>query len=489
MKNKLYTLISKDIKLFEFIENYALFGYLFYEIEHQENFYLNHQLLQRLKKHQIDFSTFNFKVLDNLNQNSEEVVEIELHIQEKKKLLKKAKKLVVYGEGTAYAIVAFHEKTVKISSFENGIKKISIEDQLKISQKAFTSNFENAAIGMAIVSLDGKWENVNSAICTMLGYSKSELHQLTFQDITHPEDLNLDLLSLQKLIKGKVPHYHMEKRYIHKNGSIIYGILAVSMVKNQDKNPLYFISQIVNITKRKNADKKVKSLLETSKNQNERLKNFAHIVSHNLRSHSGNFSMLLDILEEENDEDQKTEITSHLKVVSNNLKETIFHLNEIVIMNNSIYDNLKPIHLLKEVNLILKDYNISAKKAAVNISVSISESIKVLAIKAYLNSILMNFISNGIKYSDPKKESFLRISAQKDKEFVIIEIIDNGLGIDLDKNGDKLFGMYKKFHENEDSKGLGLFIARNQIDALDGKVTVESSVGKGTTFKIYLKHE
>ena len=153
MKNKLYTLISKDIKLFEFIENYALFGYLFYKIEHQENFYLNHQLLQRLKKHQIDFSTFNFKVLDNLNQNSEEVVEIELHIQEKKKLLKKAKKLVVYGEGTAYAIVAFHEKTVKISSFENGIKKISIEDQLKISQKAFTSNFENAAIGMAIVSL------------------------------------------------------------------------------------------------------------------------------------------------------------------------------------------------------------------------------------------------------------------------------------------------------------------------------------------------
>ena len=131
--------------------------------------------------------------------------------------------------------------------------------------------------------------------------------------------------------------------------------------------------------------------------------------------------MLLDILEEENDEDQKTEITSHLKVVSNNLKETIFHLNEIVIMNNSIYDNLKPIHLLKEVNLILKDYNISAKKAAVNISVSISESIKVLAIKAYLNSILMNFISNGIKYSDPKKESFLRIMHKKTRNLLSLK--------------------------------------------------------------------
>jgi len=489
LKNKLHNLIGKHVELFNFIQQYSIFGYIFYEADQNQDFYTHPSLLQHLKKYNVSLANFSFKLETESSTTSKKKHKVKIIIDEETEFIKKAKKIEIVDGNSTYILLAFHKKSIKINSPNVSIKSFSIEEKLKISQKAFSSNFENAAIGMAIISLDGTWENVNSAISNMLGYTKKELSKLTFQDITHPEDLNIDLQFLEQLIAGEIPHYHLEKRYFHKSGSLVYGILAVSIVRDDNDAPLYFISQIVDITDRKNAEKEIKKLLKTSKDQNGRLRNFAHIVSHNLRSHSGNFSMLLDILDDETDENQRAEIISHLKVAANHLGETILHLNEIVTMNNTIHDNLIAINLLKEVNSIIKGIKLNDNQLSVKINVNIPPEIKVLAIKAYLNSILMNFITNGIKYSDPNKESFLNITASKNQEFVIIEITDNGLGIDLEKHGDKIFGMYKTFHKHEDAKGIGLFIAKNQIDALNGKVTVKSKVNKGTTFKIYLKHE
>ncbi|MGQ3130575.1 MAG: PAS domain S-box protein [Flavobacteriales bacterium] len=117
----------------------------------------------------------------------------------------------------------------------------------------FKNAFEHATIGMALVSTKGKWLKVNNRLCAMLGYSESEFLALTFQDITYPEDLDADLLLLQETLQNKRDNYSIEKRYFHKNGDIVWVLLGVSLIRDKNRRPLHFISQIVNISDIKQA--------------------------------------------------------------------------------------------------------------------------------------------------------------------------------------------------------------------------------------------
>ncbi|MEG4170469.1 MULTISPECIES: PAS domain S-box protein [unclassified Microcoleus] len=130
-----------------------------------------------------------------------------------------------------------------------------IEMALRNSEEQFRHAFEDASIGMAIVSLDGYWIKVNPALCQILGYSSEELLALTFQDITHPDDLDGDLSYAHQLLAGRISTYQLEKRYFHKEGHIIWIILNGSLVQDGQGNPLHFISQIQEITARKEAQK------------------------------------------------------------------------------------------------------------------------------------------------------------------------------------------------------------------------------------------
>jgi PAS domain S-box-containing protein len=125
------------------------------------------------------------------------------------------------------------------------------------SDSLFQNAFEFAAIGMAIVSPEGKWLRVNRSVCEITGYTESELLTRTFQDITHPDDLDLDLANVRKMLAGEIKTYQMEKRYFHKNGSIVWVLLSVSLVHNKSGAPLFFISQIQDITRRKQRDQQL----------------------------------------------------------------------------------------------------------------------------------------------------------------------------------------------------------------------------------------
>lgn len=128
------------------------------------------------------------------------------------------------------------------------------EEALRESEERFSCAFQYAAIGMALVSPDGKWLKVNRSLSVLLGYSENELMTKTFQDITHPEDLGTDLNYVHQMLAGEIRTYNMEKRYIHKSGAIIWVRLSVSLVRDQKRDPLYFVSQIENITERKQAE-------------------------------------------------------------------------------------------------------------------------------------------------------------------------------------------------------------------------------------------
>jgi PAS domain S-box-containing protein len=130
----------------------------------------------------------------------------------------------------------------------------------------FQSAFDHAAIGMALVAPDGTWLRVNRSVCKMTGYSEAELLNMRFQDITHPDDLDLDLQNVEKMLCGEVVTYQMDKRYFHKDGSIVWGMLSVSLVCEEGGKPLFFISQIQDITARKqNEEKLAEAVAEIAK--------------------------------------------------------------------------------------------------------------------------------------------------------------------------------------------------------------------------------
>jgi len=361
------------------------------------------------------------------------------------------------------------------------------ELQLETSEESLQGAFENSSVGMALVALDGKFIKVNQSLCESLGYSNEELLQLTFQDITHPDDLEIDLALLGEVVEGKRSTYQIEKRYFDKGGQLVYILLTVTSVKNFDGTLSHFISQIVDISPRIKAEKKLKNLLQLTTNQNSSLLNFAHIVSHNLRSNSANLTMICKFLSEDGlKQEEQKEMIDMLGRASDGLNETITHLNEVVQVKLETGKKLKEVHVRSTFDKILEDINALILENKINVNTNISDNFKVKGVPAYIESIFLNLTTNAIKYRDPEKKPTLTIQSHIEDQFIVLSVEDNGKGIDLERYGKKIFGMYKTFHGNKDARGIGLFITKNQIESMGGTIEVESEVGVGTKFKVKL---
>lgn len=127
----------------------------------------------------------------------------------------------------------------------------SLESELKISDQRFSDAFHSATHGMGLVSIEGRWLDANAALCNIFGYEKNRLLELDFQTITHPDDLALDLNYVNRLLAGEIPSYQMEKRYFHASGDLVYALLSVSLVRDLSGQPLYFVSQVQDLTEKK----------------------------------------------------------------------------------------------------------------------------------------------------------------------------------------------------------------------------------------------
>ena len=239
------------------------------------------------------------------------------------------------------------------------------------------------------------------------------------------------------------------------------------------------------ITPIKEAEEELRKLLEVTNEQNNNLLNFAHIVSHNLRSHSSNLSMLSSFLVNEENEEERKNLINMIDEASSGLNETVQHLNQVVHVKTNVNGNMAPINLYTALKNVEKNISTLFKEKEVICEIDVPKSHNLKAVPAYLDSILLNLFTNSVKYSDPKRQPQILISSKKEGNKVVVAFSDNGQGIDLDRHGRKIFGMYKTFHGNEDAKGIGLFITKNQIEAMNGKIEVESTVNVGTTFNLY----
>ncbi|WP_405412224.1 PAS domain S-box protein [Maribacter sp. Asnod1-A12] len=395
---------------------------------------------------------------------------------------------VKYIKGISKTIKDINGKTIKLKGANWDITDLrSTEQQLASSTKSFAETFEHSAIGMALISPELKWLKVNKSLSKSLGYSEKELLTMTATDITHPEDIDDSKTFKNNVFNGKSKDLKLQKRYFHKNGNIVYAIIGVTPVKGLEGEPNYAITQFLDITDRIESEKRLESLVEVTKSQNESLTNFAHIVSHNLRSHSTNMTMLSKFLGEENDEEEQKNLSKMIKSATDSLSETIDHLNDVVQVKTGALEKLQSVSVINTINQTTKSINVLLEEQNAILDIDISKCHFVNAVPAYLESIFLNILTNALKYSSKKRTPIIEIKSKLTADNILITFTDNGQGIDLKKHGDKIFGMYKTFHKHKDAKGIGLFITKNQIESMNGTINIESKVNQGTTIFIELK--
>lgn len=253
--------------------------------------------------------------------------------------------------------------------------------------------------------------------------------------------------------------------------------------------PVYHLGKIVrirgiiqNITEQKQKELDLSSALKIINEQNNKLKEFTHIVSHNLRSHTGNLRMITEMVELETETNAKLQWVDLIKNVSLSLNETVNNLTGLVSLNTEVKQRLSFAETFANINQSL---TYKLMNDDVRIVTDFSECDSIEYVPAYLESILLNLVTNAIKYKHPQRSAIIELKTNIVNERPCLQVKDNGLGIDLNAYGSRLFKMNQTFHQNADARGIGLYITKNQIESLGGTIEVSSVVNEGTTFTVY----
>lgn len=373
-----------------------------------------------------------------------------------------------------------------IGTFQDITDEVLATQKTKESEQLLKTLIDNLPINIFIKDLDSKKTLVNKCEADFLETAADEIlgkDDFEFYDQKTAENSRKQDLLVINTLK---PISGVEDINIKKNG-VKTTFLTSKIPLFDDNNKIKgIVGFSLDISQIKEKEEELRRVINISSLQNKKLINFAHIISHNLRSHTANFSMLLGFLIKEKNEIERENLLHMLMSASDNLLETLDNLNEVVAINSNTISEKESIPLNTKVKVVLSSLNhlITIRKARIiNL---IPEDINVKGVSAYIENILLNVISNAIKFAKSDIDHVVELNAKKIDNYTIISVKDNGFGIDIAKNKDKLFGMYKTFHQEPNSRGIGLYIAKNQIEAMHGKFEIESKVGIGTTFKIYL---
>lgn len=373
-----------------------------------------------------------------------------------------------------------------IGTFQDITDYVLSESKTKESENLLRTVIDSLPLNVYIKDLESRKVLVNKSECDylgvndpneLLGKSDFDLYDKDIAQISRDEDL--EVMEFQKPIMAR------ETISTKKDGTSTTFLTSKIPLNGDDNKPYGLLGISLDISDLKQKEHELRDLINVTSLQNKKLINFAHIVSHNLRSHSANFSMLLDFLVNEADEQEKDNIIRMLTEASDGLLETLENLNEVVAISTNTNIEKKPVDLCNLISKVEQNLIGFLQTNKADIINEIPQETTLNVVPAYMESILMNFITNAIKYQHPQRDPVIRISISNNDKHTILSIEDNGMGIDLNKYGEKLFGMYKTFHDNPDARGIGLYITKNQIEAMNGKVIACSEVGEGTTFKIY----
>lgn len=358
------------------------------------------------------------------------------------------------------------------------------EIALRQSEERFREAFTHSAIGMALVGIDGRWLEVNRSLCGILGYSEEELLKTTFQKITHPDDLNADLENVNQLLAGKIDFYHMEKRYIHKKGHYVWGLLAVSLVRDEQGAPLVFVAQVKDITERRNAVQQLQQKSLELARSNKELEEFACVASHDLQEPLRkiiSFSKLLEEKEKSRLDDEAHDYLNRIVGGAMRMRQLI----EDLLTYSRVMRKIKPfekVDLNALVAEVLSDLEIRILETEARISVK--TLLPVMADPGQVSQLFLNLLGNALKFSRPGEVPCVEIEGVSlNNGFQEIRIKDNGIGFD-EKYLDRIFVPFQRLHTRSEYEGtgIGLSICQKIVHRHGGEITARSKPGEGAAF-------
>lgn len=377
-----------------------------------------------------------------------------------------------------------------IGAIQDITKQKAEEQRLRLLETVITQTKEAVMI-TDIDTSDNVIPNIiyiNSAFTDITGYDA--------KDVIGKSPVLLfgkksDVLELEKL-KTAIQDYKecMIETICYKKKNEEYWVnLSMIPVTNSEGEHSHWISIQRDITEEKEKQREREQLIRELTQNNKDLKQFSYITSHNLRAPLSNLTGLLNLVEDMTIENPElNEIINGFSKSTHLLNETINDLVKVVIIkdNTSIHKEKVSVKEIFENVFSQLSFLISTHKPILKIDL---EDITILNInKSYLESIFLNLLTNAIKYKEPTRQLRVSISSKVIGDNLLLTFKDNGIGIDMERNKDKIFGLYQRFHNHPDSKGLGLYLVKSQVEAMGGTISVASTVGKGTTFTITFKY-
>jgi PAS domain S-box-containing protein len=365
-------------------------------------------------------------------------------------------------------------------------------EALRHSEERFRTAFENAPIGMDIVDLEGRFLQINSAFCELTGYTEQELLSRTFQDITYPDDLEADLALLNQLHAGEIPSYKMEKRYLRKDGQVIWGRVHASLVRDQRGVPLYFIGQIEDITARVWAEEELRAALDDAQAANRAKGAFLNMMSHELRTPLqatlGYSEFLLSTPQETLNPEQRQDI-GYIHQASQRM---IAMVNQLLDLSRMDADRLnlavEPVDLAGVVEHVRQDVAPQVAEKMIELRIDLPNSLpRVLGDEERIRQVLLNLVGNAVKFTHV---GHVRVTATRTPTGVVeIVVSDSGEGI----AAEALPHIFDEFRQGDSrlsrrfgGVGLGLAISRGLVTQMGGRIEASSEPGVGSTFRVYL---
>lgn len=334
---------------------------------------------------------------------------------------------------------------------------------------------------------------VNAAFEKVTGHHLHEIAGLRPGDLLQRSDI--DQASKARMKAAIVSGESCVERVVNytKHGLPYHVEVQIYPIKNASGQVTHYISLQRDITERKKLEAErdshmldLEQAIADVKSRNDRLHNFSNVLSHNIRSHTSNIMALVKLIQMHPLPDGAVKFFEVLDRSVHNLDETIRNLNSTISSNIDPRVDKEEVDLTKLLSKIRESLSVDIDEANVTLDCRCEECSFLWADKALLESIVTNLITNAIKYRSKNRVPIVKIESELNESAYVLRVSDNGQGIDLNRHGNDVFGMYKTFNSEGKGQGIGLYLTRNQVDMMGGSIAVESALEVGTTFTVKL---
>jgi PAS domain S-box-containing protein len=363
-----------------------------------------------------------------------------------------------------------------------------MEAELLLAKQEFQATFEQAAVGIGHIAMDGRLLRVNQKLCSDLGYPCEELLGKTVQDVTCPDHLEHSLALAKELLNDRLKSmYAMQKQYVRRDGTKFWVNDTVSLVRDEQGMPQYYISVTEDIQARKEMENTLRQRGEDLARSNKELDDFAYIASHDLKEPLRGIMSYSNFLMEDFGDKLGEEGISRLKTMEDLTRRLSALTDDLLVFSR--VGRLELAYRTTDLNILLEDVLATLKMSLEKEKITVRipgqlPSVKCDAVR--MREVFHNLISNAIKYSD-KPEKWIEIGALKqwnNLQKTVFYVCDNGIGIP-DRHADKVFTMFKRLHGRDKyggGTGAGLAIVKKIIERHEGRIWLESTAGEGTSF-------